>query len=81
MRLQLKLILILFLLLSGFQAGAITTEYVSAFKPVKIKSAKELKKGLQKDIFQIRSIMNLSEKKVVVAEEKDIKVKRVPAGI
>ena len=75
--------IVLFFLLS-IPAQAWTTDYVSAFKPVKKnRSLSELQRDIKKDIFQIRSMVNFQGKKIidVVKDRKNTKNTRFPANI
>lgn len=62
MRLNLKIIFISFLLF--FSVKAFAGNYVSVFKPQKqLKTLSEFKDHVEKDVLQLRSIMNINTTK------------------
>lgn len=92
MELRTKAPLILFALLFSGQSLALTSEYVSAFKPAESKARKsaagrsllELQKDIREDIFQLRSMMSFPEKKIIgfmKEREKPVSALRSPADI
>ena len=84
MRLALKIIFTLFFVVLSGQSFAWTSDYVSAFKPVKkVKSFAELQKGIKKD-FQLSSVVTFEKKKKITGlmeEHKNTKSMRAPADI
>ena len=85
MRLSLKHIFILAFFLLSTQSFAYTQDYVSAFKPVQSSGdVLQFNSNIKKDIFQIRSMMNLKEKKIIGLMEESDGIKsqqRIPAEI
>ena len=74
-------IISLALLISG-QALAFSKDYIPAFKPVKKnKSLAEFHNNMKQELFQIRSLMNFKENKMIgfVKKEKSNQVKRSPS--
>ena len=84
MELKLKLIFISVALFLSTQSLAYTSEYIPAFKPVKkSKNISEFQDNIQKEVFQLRSMINLPEKQIIglVKNSKDAESKRTPADI
>ena len=86
MKFRLKIVFLLVLFFFSAQGFAWTKgyDYVSAFKPVKKnKGIVELQRNIQKDIFQIRSMMNFQKKKIIglMKDSGNTENKRAPAEI
>ena len=75
MRLILKFAFLSFLF--AFSLKSFAGNYVSIFKPGKqVKTLSEFKKDIQKDVLQLRSIMNIKDDKKNLEQKKTIELVR-----
>lgn len=84
MKLSLEIIVISVCLFLSSSALAWPEDYVSVFKPVqKVKNISEIQRDLKKDVFQIRSMMNFQDKKIIglMEDSKPAKDAQAPAEI